>query len=238
MSFGVLGIFIILVIALIVVLIIKASKRPTQSNNGDEMIAKIHWVTLVPAMIYTLVAIFLFGSMLGSVVMGLIITIVLGAILEKFAGMPLYGAWVKFLTTELTVTPTRLVGKTGLFNVKRVDFPTEQISSVEINSTFWGQLLNYSDIIINTSGGEQRFEMIGNAAEFQRYCLDLNEKKEDRYVQKQADAMKDAFSSALKENQSQASQMEAPSGNKYCSSCGSKVSPGAAYCPSCGAKVN
>ena len=226
------GFVIIVVIALIVAVVIKASKRPKQQNDGDIMVAKIHGITLVPSIIYTIIALFVFGYPAG-LGLGIVLTIVVGVILEKAAGIPLYGALIKFFTTELSVTPTRLVGKTGLFNIKRVDFPTNQISSVEINSTFWGQLLNYSDIIINTSGGEQRFEMIGNAAEFQRYCLDINEKKEDRYVQKQADAMKDAFSSALKENQQVLS-----SESKYCSACGAKVSPGAAYCPSCGAKIN
>ena len=61
--------------------------------------------------------------------------------------------------------------------------------------------------------------MIGNAVEFQRYCIDAKEKAQKKQTQQQADAMKKAFSAALKENQSQASQMEAPSGNKYCSSC-------------------
>ncbi len=227
---------IIVVIALIVAVVIKASKRPKQQNDGDIMVAKIHGITLVPSIIYTIIALFVLSLILmnpAGLGLGIVLTIVVGVILEKVAGIPLYGAWIKYFTTELSVTPTRLVGKTGLFNIKRVDFPTNQISSVEINSTFWGQLLNYSDIIINTSGGEQRFEMIGNAAEFQRYCLDINEKKEDRYVQKQADAMKDAFSSALKENQQVIS-----SESKYCSACGAKVSPGAAYCPSCGAKIN
>lgn len=231
----------LLIVIVAVVLYIKSSKNSKQQTDGNIMVAKIHWMTLVPAVIYTLIGLFVF-SFLDNFFMELLVTFVVGMLLSAFTRMPLYDSWVKYFTTKLSVTPTRLVGKTGLINVKRVDFPTEQISSVTIESTFWGQILNYSDITINTSGGEQTFEMIGNAVEFQRYCLDVKDRKDDIHIQKQADALKEAFSAALKDNQQQiipANNLPASKGKlAYCSACGAKVSAGAVFCNACGSKLN
>ncbi len=158
---------------------------------------------------------------------------------------PIIHCWVDFFATELSVTPERLVGKRGLLNVRRIDFPIEQVTSVEIESSIWGQMVKYSDIVIKTASSVEKFRLIGNAAEFQRYCIDVLKIKEDKKAQKQADAIKEAFTAAMQANSANQSQpnpqMTAPSASdsasKFCSSCGNKLAPGSAFCNSCGAKV-
>ena len=51
-------------------------------------------------------------------------------------------------------------------------------------------MLKYSDIVIKTASSAEKFRLIGNAAEFQRYCIDVLKIKEDKKAQKQADAIK------------------------------------------------
>lgn len=219
---------------LLIIAIIWSKKHSVQQNTEDIMIARIHWITLIPSwFMLTIAPLFLGAGTIVALLISIVIVLVVLWVIELIFKIPLISCWIDFFATELSVTPTRLVGKTGLFNVKRMDIPTDQITAVTIKQSLWGQLLKYSDIVITTAGADQTFKMIRNATEFQRYCLDVKEKKEDRQIQKQADAMKDAFSSALKENQQVIS-----SESKYCSACGAKVSPGAAYCPSCGAKIN
>lgn len=131
------------------------------------------------------------GVLMFSVVVGL-------AIVELFWSI---GSWINYVSTELSVSSTRLVGKVGLFNVERIDIPLEQITSVTIKSTLWGQIFNYATIMISAVGKTIQFDGIENAAEFQRYCLDLLKKKEESRMQKQAEAMSMAFSSAMKSSQ-------------------------------------
>ncbi|SDZ95950.1 PH domain-containing protein [Oribacterium sp. KHPX15] len=120
-------------------------------------------------------------------------------------------SWIYYLTTELSVSSNRLVGKKGLFNVKRIDFPIEQITSVAIRTTFWGQIFNYSTIVITVAGTTMYFKGIENAAEFQRYCLDLLKINEYKKIHEQAEAMSMAVSAAMKNTQPQVSTPECSS---------------------------
>lgn len=131
----------------------------------------------------------------GIWVMIIIIAVVIG----------LSRSWINYLTTELSVTATRLVGKKGCLNVVRIDFPLEQITSVTIRTTMWGQIFNYATIVISVAGSTIYFKGIANAAEFQRYCLDVLKYKEESRIQKQAEAMSMAVSAAMNNAQPQVS---------------------------------
>ena len=140
---------------------------------------------------------------MGSLVFVFLIIIIVMIVFLLCTKASIFSCWGNFFSTELSVTPTRLVGKKGSSNMERVDFPIEQVSSVSIKTNFWGQLFNYATIEVNASGKLIEFEGIGNAEEFQRYCVDVLKIKEDKQIKKQADAMSQAVASAMQSIQPQ-----------------------------------
>jgi uncharacterized membrane protein YdbT with pleckstrin-like domain len=55
-------------------------------------------------------------------------------------------------TTEIGVTSTRFVKKTGLFNLKTDEIALHNIEGVRVKQSFWGRLLGYGHLEIEGTG--------------------------------------------------------------------------------------
>lgn len=179
-----------LVPTILLIIAINWSKKHTvQKDDEDIMIARIHWISLLPSwLFFTIIffAVFIAPELAGIIIIPLIVVAI-------FTKLRIFRCWVNFFTTELSVTPTRLVGKRGLFNVERMDIPIEQVTSVTIRTNLWGQIFKYATISIQSAGGNVEFEGIGNAVKFQQYCVDILKINADRQLYRQAQAMSQAF---------------------------------------------
>jgi uncharacterized membrane protein YdbT with pleckstrin-like domain len=55
-------------------------------------------------------------------------------------------------TTEIGVTSTRFVKKTGLFNLKTDEISLHNIEGVRVKQSFWGRILGYGHLEIEGTG--------------------------------------------------------------------------------------
>jgi uncharacterized membrane protein YdbT with pleckstrin-like domain len=86
------------------------------------------------------------------------------------AGVMLASAWFKRWTTEIDVTNRRIVYKRGFINRHTVELNMDKVSSVDVDQSVFGRMLNYGDITVNTTGG--LFEpllRIGSPLEFRNH---------------------------------------------------------------------
>lgn len=70
---------------------------------------------------------------------------------------------ILYFTTELVVTNKRVIGKTGIFNIKILDTPIKKVNNVMTKTTFFGRIFKYSTIFIQTSSNYYCFKFVENA---------------------------------------------------------------------------
>lgn len=107
------------------------------------------WIYFFPALLMggglaTLITINTFRSP------GLLLMAVLSFLLGLFMLIP---AFIRRLTTELSVTNKRVIGKTGFIRRNSIDLRLDRIESILVNQGILGRLLDYGDIGVKGSGG-------------------------------------------------------------------------------------
>jgi len=96
-------------------------------------------------------------------------------------------------TTELCLTNKKIVGKIGFLKTKSLDAPLDKINNISVSSGFWGKILNYGNVRIDTSSGIFEFSYIKNAEEFKTSVLNQIELYKEEQIKKQAEAMANAI---------------------------------------------
>jgi len=72
-------------------------------------------------------------------------------------------------TTEIGVTTTRFVKKTGFFSLKSQEISLANIEGVTVEQSFWGRMLNYGHLKIEGTGvGIVKIPDIANPVGFRR----------------------------------------------------------------------
>jgi len=124
------------------------------SNNEEvQEIFKLHWFTMVPVVIFVLLAIPTAG-------LTLIIAIYL---------------WLKLKTTEQGVTSKRVVYKTGIISRTTDEMRNNAIETVEINQSVLGRIFGFGNVIVTGRGiSDVIFKSIDNPLEVKKsiedYC--------------------------------------------------------------------
>lgn len=65
-----------------------------------------------------------------------------------------------FLGTNLRVTTKRVTGKNGIVKTESLDSPITKVTSVKVEQSLFGKILNYGTIYINTPAGNFEFNYI------------------------------------------------------------------------------
>ena len=81
---------------------------------------------------------------------GLLLMAVLSFLLGLFMLIP---AFIRRLTTELSVTNKRVIGKTGFIQRQSIDVRLDRVESILVNQGILGRVLDYGDIGVKGSGG-------------------------------------------------------------------------------------
>lgn len=58
---------------------------------------------------------------------------------------------IRIFTTKLTVTNKKIVGKTGLFNVQRLDVPLAQVTGVSVSQNWLEQIVGSGTVTVTTA---------------------------------------------------------------------------------------
>lgn len=146
---------------------------------GEEILyrAQTSRITLAPyyaLLALALVATFITWQTADSLPsLGLIVALVVAAVLGALV------AWKSFVlrTNEYVLTNYRVIQQTGIFSKRSVDSRLDKINNVEHRQTFWGRLLGYGDLEIDTASetGTTRFPGIARPLDFKRSILGASE---------------------------------------------------------------
>jgi uncharacterized membrane protein YdbT with pleckstrin-like domain len=100
-------------------------------GSGEKLVtrAHFHWWYSLKAWLALLV--------LGVFIIGIII---------------FFDMMIRKWTTEIGVTSTRFVMKTGFFRLRTKEISLSNIEGVNVSQSFWGRLLNYGHLEIEGTG--------------------------------------------------------------------------------------
>lgn len=134
--------------------------------KGEKVIAttKIHWMDLVVGIIF-------FWLLL----------------------IPLLSAISRSLSTELAVTTSRVIGKTGLIRRHAIDSMLDKVSNVSINQGLLGRIFNYGSVSITTAGDSVIFAGIAKPNVFKAAVINQMDSYSKQKVQEQAEAIAKAM---------------------------------------------
>ena len=145
------------------------SKLSTNLQKNEQVVleGKVHWAPLIVPGIFIL----FYG-------IGLIWFI------PRLIGM---------LTTELSLSNKRLVGKYGLINTKQMDSPLNKINSISVESGLFGKIFGYATVTVNTASTVYVFKNIAQAENFKHNVLEEMDRFDEARVKEQAAAIAGAL---------------------------------------------
>lgn len=108
--------------------------------------ARIHWIVFMPSLLLMLTAAF------GYVWLDQVILPMALFILALFNFMR---AVIYFFTTELAVTNQRVIAKFGFIKRSTYEINLNRITSLNVDQSILGRLLNYGNVTVSSMGGMQ-----------------------------------------------------------------------------------
>ncbi|MBR1736493.1 MAG: PH domain-containing protein [Firmicutes bacterium] len=157
------------------------SKLSDNLQKNEEVIAeaKTHWSILIGPVIAAFLVLAIFSDYP-------VVWLIIDAII-------LIPPVIKLLTTELSLSNKRLVGKVGLVNTRQMDSPLDKVTSVTVESGLLGKILGYAKISVNTASTVYNYMGIKDADFFRQQVMEsiekANEEKQAEQARKIAMAM-------------------------------------------------
>lgn len=96
--------------------------------------------------------------------------------------------------TGISLTNSRLIGKTGVINTKSMDSPLSKVNNVSVEQGLGGKIFNYSTLVIATSSGSYNFKYIKDADYFKSKVMEQIEICENERLKNQAAQLMGAMS--------------------------------------------
>jgi uncharacterized membrane protein YdbT with pleckstrin-like domain len=120
---------------------------------GEEVIAtgRLHWIVFLPGAAFlaaggVLMIVSPTEEWLWWIARGA------GALLLLSGISSIFGAWLEQWTTEIAVTPLRVIQKRGLIRRQTGEMNMQKIESVEVDQTILGRILNYGTVSVRGTG--------------------------------------------------------------------------------------
>jgi len=117
----------------------------------------LHWIVFIPGLFLILMGVLL--TMAGYSIpdlfdSGWIVFAVLPVVFIYIKGSyVLFVALIKSITTELAITSTRIIVKTGLIRRNTTELLHSKVESLNVNQSITGRILGFGTVIINGTGG-------------------------------------------------------------------------------------
>ena len=147
---------------------------------------------------------------------------------------------IVFKSAELCVTDKKVIGKTGVFNIKSLDAFLDRIDNISLSQSFFGRIFNYSTISISTHSGHYNFLFINQPLRFKHVTMDQMEIYEESKVRKQAEITMAISNGTFGQSNSYNMNNPSPvnSWSDSCPECGAAFAKNAKFCKSCGYQRN
>lgn len=139
--------------------------------------AEINKLVLVSPIIWSVIIVIVGGVVAagGGIVVGLVIAAII--IVPKYLAVS---------HTNISLTNSRLIGKTGVINTKSMDSPLNKVNNVSVEQGLGGKIFNYSTLAISTSSGSYNFKYIKDADFFKSKVMEQIENCENERLKNQA----------------------------------------------------
>ena len=143
---------------------------------GEEivMMAHFNWTYWAPSWFWFLLSLVPGGVALALEAEGrlpgepIVIYILCGAV-AVLGSLMLIGHWIHVRTTEIAVTTSRFVFKTGLVSRHSNEISLNKIEEIRLNQSVWGRLFGYGQLILQGTGvGVIKLPEIDNPVAFRR----------------------------------------------------------------------
>jgi hypothetical protein len=92
----------------------------------------------------------------------------LGGVVVGVALLWALARYVELAANQYVLTDRRLLRIRGIISQSSMDSYLDKVNNVEHHQTFWGRLLGYGDVEIDTAGGAEVFPRIGQPLAFKR----------------------------------------------------------------------
>lgn len=144
---------------------------------GEEILYRAHpsrvalapYFGLLALAVAAAVAAWVWWESVPGTMVALAVTTALGTLL----------AWKNFVlqTNEYVLTNYRVIQQRGIFSKRSMDSRLDKINNVEHRQSFWGRILGYGDLEIDTASetGTTRFPGIARPLDFKRSILGASE---------------------------------------------------------------
>jgi uncharacterized membrane protein YdbT with pleckstrin-like domain len=140
-----------------------------QPGETVRYMATIHWVIYLRGLGLLVVA---FVVWLLTPEQGMTRTIGLGfaALLLALSVYYLVRAWLRRWTTEYAITNRRVIYKQGLIWRQTMEMNMDKVSSVDVNQSIFGRLLDYGTVEVHGAGTDiQPITEVGRPLEFRNH---------------------------------------------------------------------
>ncbi len=91
---------------------------------------------------------------------------------------------IKLLTSTISLSDKKLMGKSGLIKTKTLDVKLDQISSLSVERKLGGRILGYGTIIVKTSSDVSRFDFVNRAEDYKHTIFNEIARIEESLIDK------------------------------------------------------
>jgi uncharacterized membrane protein YdbT with pleckstrin-like domain len=151
------------------------TEKVLQPGETVKFSSRIHWIIYLRGIVIIVIGIIVgvalrqldpAGVNSGFSVPSLI-AIAVGLV---FGVLSLIGAWWRRLTTEVTVTESRVIYKHGFIRRHTFEMNMNKVESVHVNQSVTGRIFDYGDILIRGTGSSfEPLRMISRPLEFRNF---------------------------------------------------------------------
>jgi len=124
-------------------------------------VGRMHWIVCVPGILILSAALVLAFLPLQDALFW--VTRVMAALFALLGLKELVAAWIDQWTTEIAVTPLRVIQKRGLIRRETGEMNMQKVESVTVDQSILGRILNYGTVNVRGTGsGIEGLEHIAN----------------------------------------------------------------------------
>jgi uncharacterized membrane protein YdbT with pleckstrin-like domain len=111
-------------------------------GEGIAYRARLHWVVFAPPLVMFVAGLAAIAFQ-PATALALLVASAIGIL----------AAYAKYMTTEILVTPRRIVYRTGLFARRSVEMHRDKIESIDVSQSLPGRLLDFGAVAVKGTGG-------------------------------------------------------------------------------------
>ena len=157
----------------------------TEQNLGkNEQVVQKGRINMIAILPNAIIAVLILGIFLmaGSILPGLIIAAIIVGV-----------KYLKMISTELSLTNRKIIGKVGVISTKVMDSPLNKINNISVEQGLGGKIFGYGKIVITTAAGNYNFDFISQPDVFRSAVMNQIDIFDEERIRKQAEELAGAM---------------------------------------------